>query len=129
MESLTQYSQLLDQSFAGINLGRIALAGAILFIALLLRQVLARLLARTLVTAAQRTAGEMDDVLLEQLKRPSSFLILIGGLWLASSVLGLPVEPVDLASGAEELIRLCLIENIGWFCLIWSGCWMPGLAI
>jgi len=45
-------------------------------------------------------------VLLEQLKRPSSFLILIGGLWLASSVLGLPVEPVDLASGAENMIRL-----------------------
>jgi len=115
MEALTDYSHLLDQTLAGISLGRIALAGGILFLALLLRHMLARLLARTLFAAARRTAGEMDDMLLGQLKRPTSFLILIGGLWLSLSILGLPSEPIDLATAADELVRVLLIINFGWF--------------
>ncbi|MCF6178329.1 MAG: mechanosensitive ion channel family protein [Geopsychrobacter sp.] len=115
MESLTQFSHLLDQSFAGISFGRMLLAGSVLFFALLLRNILSLLLARTLVAAARRTAGEMDDMLLEQLKRPTSFLVLIGGLWLATSLLALPRQPIDLAADADELIRLLFIINIGWF--------------
>ncbi len=130
METLSQFSQLLDQSFAGISLGRMALAGVILFATLLLRQLAAQLLARSLFATARRTAGEMDDMLLDQLKRPTSFLVLIGGLWLATSVLGLPQEPANLAAGAKEVLRLLLIVNIGWFLFnlvglfsAWLGHW------
>ncbi len=131
MESLTQFTRLLDQSFAGIGLGRLLLAGSILFLTLLLRQLLAQLLARSLFATARRTAGEMDDRLFGQLKRPTSFLVLIGGLRLAASVLALPREPVDLASGATELVRLLLVINLGWFLFnlvglldAWLGHWV-----
>ncbi len=130
MESLTQFSQLLDQSFAGIGIGRLLLASSVLILTLLLRNLVAQLLSRSLFAAARRTAGELDDILLEQLKRPTSFLVLIGGLWLASSLLGLPSEPVNLARGTEEMIRLLLIINIGWFLFnliglleAWLGHW------
>lgn len=130
MDSLTQFTHLLDQSFAGINLGRIALAGVILFLALLLRHFLAEILARTLFVTAKRTAGELDDMLLDQLKRPTGFLVLIGGLWLSISFLGLPSEPVDLAGYAAELVRILLIINLGWFLFnlvglldAWLGHW------
>jgi MscS family membrane protein len=127
---MLQFSQLLDQSFAGISYGRLLLAGGVLFLALLLRNLLSLLLARILFAAARRTAGEMDNMLLTELKRPSSFLVLIGGLWLAIQVLNLPQEPVDLGSGANELIRLLFILNIGWFLFnliglldAWLGHW------
>ncbi len=130
MESLTQFSQLFDQSFAGISLGRMVLAGSVLLLTLLLRNLVAQLLARTLVATARRTAGEMDDMLLDKLKRPTSFLVLIAGLWLATSLLALPTEPVNLAAGAEEAIRLLFIINIGWFLFnliglfdAWLGHW------
>ncbi|WP_020674958.1 mechanosensitive ion channel family protein [Geopsychrobacter electrodiphilus] len=115
MESLTKFSHLLDQSFAGISFGRMLLAGSVLFFALLLRNLFSQLLARFLVSITRRTAGEMDDMLVEQLKQPTSFLVLIGGLWLTTSVLALPTEPVNLAAGAYELLRLLFIINIGWF--------------
>ncbi len=121
MESLTQFSQLLDQSFAGISIGRILLAGTVLFLALLLRHLLAQMLARTLFATVRRTTGEVDDILLEQLRRPTSFLVMIGGLWLATSLLSLPSEPVDLAARADEIIRLLFIVNIGWFLFNFVG--------
>lgn len=130
MEALTQFSHLLDQSYAGLSVTRMLLAGLILLLTLFSRHLLAHLLARSLFSAARRTAGEMDDVLLEQLKRPTSFLVLIGGLWLGISVLALPTKPIDLASGADELIRLLFIFNIGWFLFnlvglldAWLGHW------
>jgi MscS family membrane protein len=106
------------------------LAGGVLFLTLLLRNLLAQILARTLFATARRTAGELDDILLEQLKRPTSFMVLLGGLWLATSVLALPHEPVDLSMGAEEIIRLIFIVNVGWFLFnlvglfeAWLGHW------
>lgn len=130
MEALTQFSQLFDQSFAGISIGRALLAGSLLFLTLLLRNLFAQLLARSLFATARRTAGEVDAILLEQLKRPTSFLVLIGGLWLAISVLALPQEPLNLAAGAAEMIRLLFIINIGWFLFnlvglfdAWLGHW------
>lgn len=130
MDSLTQFDQLFNQSIAGISLGRIFLAGGVIFLTLLLRNLLAQLLARTLFATASRTAGEMDNILRDQLKRPSSFLVLIGGLWLGTSLLALPHEPLNLAGGAEELIRLLFIINVGWFLFnlvglldAWLGHW------
>ncbi len=121
MESLTQLSQLLDQSFAGISLGRILLAGTVFFLALLLRQLLAQLLARTLFATVRRTAAEVDDILLDQLKRPTSFLVIIGGLWLALSLLALPTEPINLSAKADVIIRVLFIINIGWFLVNFVG--------
>ncbi len=135
MESLTQFSQLFDQSFAGINLGRMLLAGAVLFLTLLLRNLFAQLIARSLFASARRTAGDIDDLLLAQLKRPTGFLVLIGGLWLATSVLALPREPLNFAAGAEETIRLLFIINVGWFLFnliglldAWLGHWTQKTA-
>lgn len=130
MDALTDYNQLMSQSLMGISLGRIALAGLILLLTLLLRRFLAELLARTLFATARRTAGEMDNTFLYQLKRPTSLLILIGGLWLTISILNLPAEPFNLALAADELIRILLIINLGWFLFnlvglldAWLGHW------
>lgn len=130
MESLTQFSQMFDQNIAGISVLRMLLAATVIILTLLLRQMLAQLLARTLVAAAHRTAGEMDDILLRQLKRPASFLVLLGGIKLAASLLALPSEPVDLATGVDEIVRLLFIGNIGWFLFnlvglldVWLGHW------
>ena len=115
MESLQQFEQLLSQSFAGISLGRILLAGMVLFIALLLRHLVSEILARSLFNTTRRAVGGLDQVVLEQLKRPSGFLVMVGGLWLAKTLLHLPIEPVNLAHGANEIVRILLIFNAGWF--------------
>lgn len=131
MESIEQFDQLLSQSFAGISLGRILLAGLVLFIALLLRRLASEVLARSLFHTTRRAVGKLDQIVLEQLKRPAGFLVLVGGLWLAKVILQLPEEPVNLAHGANEIVRILLIFNAGWFIYnlialldVWLGRWV-----
>lgn len=116
MENLTYLQQLLDQTFAGISLGRFVIVFAILFLALLLKKAIAHLFTKTIFKAAQKTSNQMDDMLLKSLNKPAEFLIVVLGCYLSVEVLQLPSEPTDIDQLARNLIQILLTFNLAWFC-------------
>lgn len=115
MENLARFQQLLDQTVLGISLGRFALAFILLFLALLLKKILAHLFTRAIFKAAQKTSTRMDEMLLKNLNKPAEFLVLVIGFYLAVEFLQLPREPTNLDHMARNLGQTLLTFNLAWF--------------
>lgn len=130
MENLTNIQQILDQTFAGISLTRLISVFAILFLALLLKRVLAHLFTKIIFKAAQKTSSEMDDMLLQSINKPAEFLILVLGCYLSVEILQLPNEPTNIDQLARNIVQILLTFNLAWFCfnavsllVHWLGHW------
>ena len=116
MESLQQLQTILDQTLGGISMLRIISAFVLLFLALLLKRVLAHLFTKLIYKAVQHTSSEMDEMLLQSLRKPAEFLVLVVGLMFIVEILQLPQEPTNLDGLASDLIKILLTFNIAWFC-------------
>ncbi len=116
MENWTQLQQLLDQTFAGISLGRLVAVFGILFLALVLKKIIAHLFTKAIFKAAQKTSSKMDDALLKSLNKPAEFLLVVIGCYLAVEILQLPQEPRNLDQIARNIVHVLLTFNIAWFC-------------
>ena len=116
MEKLQQLQQLLDQSILGISAGRLLAAAGLLFLALLLKRVLAHLFTSLIFKAVKHTSSEVDEMLLKSLRKPGEFLVLVIGLGFIVEILQLPQQPTDLDRWAKDLIQVLLTFNIAWAC-------------
>jgi MscS family membrane protein len=116
MESLSRFQRLLDQTVLGISFERLVIAFVLLFLALLLKKVLAHFFTRAIFKTAQKTSSEMDEMLLRNLTKPAEFLVLVAGCYLAVEFLQLPKEPTDLDGIARNLLQVLLTFNLAWFC-------------
>ena len=116
MENLNNIMEILDQTFAGISLGRFAIVFAILFLTLILKKIIAHLFTKSIFKAAQKTSSQMDDILLKSLNKPAEFLILVLGGYISVEVLQLPSEPTNIDLIARNIIQLLLTFNLAWFC-------------
>jgi len=131
MENLADIQKILDQTFAGISLGQFAMVFGILFIALLLKKVIAHLFTKTIFKAAQKTSSKMDDALLVSLNKPAEFLIIVLACYLSVEVLQLPQEPNNIDRIARNFVYVLLTFNLAWLCYnavalleIWSSHWV-----
>lgn len=115
MESLSNLQQLFDQTFAGISVIRLISVFALLFMALLLKKVIAHLFTKTIFKAAQKTSTKMDDILLKNLNKPAEFLIVVLGCYLSVEILQLPSDPTDIDRIARNLVQILLTFNLAWF--------------
>jgi len=116
MENLANIQQILDQTVAGISLARFATVFAILFLALILKKVIAHLFTKIIFKAAQKTSSEMDDMLLKSLNKPAEFLIVVLGCYISVEVLQLPLKPTNIDQLARNVIHVLLTFNLAWFC-------------
>jgi len=116
MESISRFQQLLDQTVLGISVQRLVLVFALLFLALLLKKVIAHLFTRAIFKAAQKTSSEMDEMLLKNLNKPAEFLVLVAGFYLAVEILQLPKEPTNIDGIAQNIGQVLLTFNLAWFC-------------
>ena len=116
METLSYLQQLVDETVLGISLLRLIVAFVILFLALLLKRVIAHLFTKIIFKAAQKTSTKMDDILLQQLNKPAEFLVVIIGLYIAIEILQLPKQPTDLDHLARNGLQVLLTFNLAWFC-------------
>ena len=116
MELLANIQQLIDQTVLGISLLRVIIAFVVLFVALLLKRVIAHLFTSSIFKAAQKTSTRMDDIFLKNLNKPAEFLVVIIGLYLGITILQLPKEPTDLDLLARNAIQILLTFNLAWFC-------------
>ena len=103
-------------SFGAIFLGFVAkkIVGAVL---------------RRFIKAAEKTKFALDDMLLSALLRPMEWAAMVGGLFLAISILPLPKEPVDIEHFTDALMNGAVVSLVIWFVIrlvdglaeIWAG--------
>jgi MscS family membrane protein len=116
MEFFTHWQQLIDETVLGISVTRLIIAFAVLFFSLLLKRIIAHLFTKPLCRAVEKTATQMDDLLLKNLQKPVEFLVVVAGFYIALLVLQLPTEPADLESLGKNIVRGLLMFNIAWGC-------------
>ncbi|MBN1959040.1 MAG: mechanosensitive ion channel family protein [Desulfuromonadales bacterium] len=116
METLLNLQQLIDQTVFGIGLTRFISAFAVLFLALILKRVIAHLFTKSLFKAAQKTSGTLDDTLLKSINKPAEFLVVVIGFYLGVEILQLPQQPTDLDQLARNAVQILLTFNLAWFC-------------
>jgi len=111
METL---SQLLQETFLGITLGRFAAAFAVLILAMILKRVVAYVFTKVIFPFARRTDTGYDDLLLARIKKPTEFLVIIAGLFAAVQVLQLPAAPVDVRRFAHAVLKVLVTFDVAW---------------
>jgi MscS family membrane protein len=116
MEKFSYFQQLIDQTVIGISLSRLIIAFAVLFVALLLKRVLAHLFTKSIFKAAQKTSSQMDNFLLKILNKPAEFLIVVIGCYLGVEILQLPTQPTNLDRMARHGVQILLTFNLAWLC-------------
>jgi MscS family membrane protein len=88
-----------------------ALAFGIIFLAFLMRRIIAGALIQWLARLTKSTATEIDDRLVDAIRRPLSFGIIVGGLALAGWAL--PMSP-QVEGVFDKLIGVLLVVFVGW---------------
>ena len=116
MEKLTDLLQTIDQTVLGISIIRLIIALVVLFVALLLKRVIAHLFTKPQSRAAEKTASQMDDLLLKNLKKPAELLVVIIGLYISLIILQLPTKPTDLAQLGHNIVQGLFMFNVAWGC-------------
>jgi MscS family membrane protein len=111
MENLTV---LLEQSLFGITLKRYAYALLAVLVALVGKKLFASLLTRLAAPLTRRTQTDLDDHLLECVRKPLELLVLVIGLFVAVQILQLPAEPTDIRGGAYAVLRALVTVAGGW---------------
>ena len=106
----TIQSSLFDSNLAiaSVPLSRILLIALILTITLFLRKVFSSIILSRIEHLTRGTETELDDELLAILKRPLSWLIFVGGLWVVKLTLTDYLSP-DLEVFFEEILTLTTI--------------------
>ncbi|NJC87817.1 MAG: mechanosensitive ion channel family protein [Desulfuromonas sp.] len=105
---------LLDQTLFDITYRQFALALLAVLVALVGKKLFAYLLTRLLAPLTRRTETDLDDLLLECLRKPLELLVLIIGLFVAVQILQLPEEPTNVRNGAYALLRAMITIAGGW---------------
>ncbi|WP_321390277.1 mechanosensitive ion channel family protein [uncultured Desulfuromusa sp.] len=116
MDTLSYLQQLIDQTVLGISLMRFVIVFAVLFIAFILKRIIAHFFTKTIFKAAQKTSTQTDDIFLKSLNKPIEFLVIIIGLYIGVEILQLPKQPTNLDQMARNGLQLLLTSNLAWFC-------------
>ncbi|NER37205.1 MAG: mechanosensitive ion channel [Oscillatoria sp. SIO1A7] len=103
-----------NTSIYNLPLDKIIIVVAIIFIALVSRHLFLSIVISHLKRLAQHTQADLDYELIEVLKQPLSFLILIGSLWAIELVVGENLSP-QLQKTLLDSINLAFIFTL---CLI-----------
>lgn len=128
MENLTI---LLDQTLLDIPLRRYAYALLAILVAMAGKKLIAFLLTRMIAPLARRTRTDLDDLLLECVRKPLELLVLIVGLFIAVQIMQLPEEPIDARAFAYALLKVMVTISVGWalFNMVGVlGTWLEKLA-
>jgi MscS family membrane protein len=128
MENLTT---LLDQTFLDIPLSRYAYALLALLVAMIGKRLFAYLLTRMIAPLTRRTKTDLDDLLLDCVRKPLELLVLIIGLFVAVQILQLPEEPVNARGFAFAILKVMVTISVAWALFNMAGVlgtWMEKIA-
>jgi MscS family membrane protein len=128
MDKLTT---LLDQTLFGITLSRYAYALLAVLVAVVTKRLFAYLLTRLIAPLTRRTRTDLDDLLLESVRKPLELLVLAIGMFVAVQVLQLPEDPVNARGFAYALLKVLVTTSVAWalFNMVGVlGIWLEELA-
>lgn len=102
------------REFAGVALWQFLSAFVMVLVGLVLKQISDHIFERRLVPLLERTRFSMDNLLVRAASRPVGYLLLLGGLGLASAVLTLPTEP-NVRGFVRGLLKVLFAADVLWF--------------
>lgn len=95
----------------GVSIDRVVVAAIVLTIFVILRKVIAHFIVGSLKRLAARTETELDDLVLDALEQPLTFLPIALGVFLAAQALGLEGAA---ASAANKIDQTLIALTIFW---------------
>ena len=104
----------MNDEFLGITIGRYATALGIVLGAYIAKKIFSFFFKKTLIPLAQKSRKKFDDRLLKCLHKPAEFLVFLAGLFIASRVLQLPVEPFDVQHLVSSTLKALVILDLAW---------------
>ncbi len=116
MENLSELLKSVDQTILGIHLIRLVIAMIVLFLALMMKRVIALLFTKSLTIAAEKTTSSLDDLLVKSIQKPAELLVVVAGLYISLIILQLPTQPTDLAQLGRNVVQGLFMFNIAWGC-------------
>lgn len=108
------FRDLLAAEVGGYTLAKLGISFLVLLAAFILRRLFAGVLIAWASRLAKRTKTDLDDVLIEAVRRPLEYLILLLGVGFALYLLALPMEPVNVRRAASVVIKVLLTLDIVW---------------
>jgi MscS family membrane protein len=105
---------LLDQTLFDITYRQFGLAFIAILVALVGKRLFAFLLTKLIEPLTRRTESDLDDLLLECMRKPLELVVVIIGLFVAVQILKLPTEPTNVRDGAYALLRALMTIAGGW---------------
>lgn len=115
MESLKQFWLVVvdvwEKGLFGVDLGRLVVALLIVVGFLLLRRLIAKLLAGRLRAIAKRTRFQIDDEIVEALEDPLALIPVVLGVFIAAEYLSLSGQ---LEAIADQIVRSLVVYVIFW---------------
>ena len=115
MESLKQFWLVVvdvwEKGLFGVDLGRLVVALLIVVGFLLVRRLVAKLLAGRLRAIAKRTHFQIDDEIVEALEDPLAFIPVVLGVFIAAEYLSLSGQ---LEAIADQIVRSLVVYVIFW---------------
>lgn len=114
MEQLIAWLNTIEIDFFDADVQRYIIAACIMFVFLAFKRLFSRLLTRVISPLVNRTANTFDDLLLQSLRRPLEFLVIICGLFITLQVLQLPTKPINFQQFSHALIKTMFTFNIAW---------------
>ncbi len=100
-----------QMSLMGVRVDRMVIAAVVLVVFILLRRVVAHVIVGSLKRLAKRTKTQMDDLVLDALEQPLTFVPIAFGVFLAARMLGLDGTA---AMAATKLNQTLIAMTIFW---------------
>lgn len=102
-----------QMSVLGVSIDRVVVAALVLIVFVLLRKIIAHFIVGFLKRLAKRTETELDDLVLEAVEQPLTFLPIALGVFLAAQALGLEGAAASAANKVDQtLIALTIFWGL-----------------
>lgn len=108
------YDYFTTTTFWGMTVGRMALAFVLILAGFALRKLLGGFVHRRLAAAAGKTATEVDDLVLEAIRKPIEAGVVIAGIGFALVILQIPTEPINVRRFATAMLTLAITIIATW---------------
>lgn len=107
----------MGMEFLGITVKTYALSFAAIFAGFAARWILNGFLFK-MIAASKKTRTELDDIVFKALEKPGGWACVITGIYAATIMLPLPVEPVNVRKFADSLSASAFVALGIWLCVL-----------
>ncbi len=109
-----QFKEFLRFQFLNVDVWRIVVAVGAIVLAWALKRILVSRVIAVLFRITRKTKTDLDDLLVEAIRKPVGAFFVLGGFFVAAVVLEFPRRPVDVHAFVMSLLRTVAIILVAW---------------